>query len=33
VGISRDGRYVSVDTGKYSIAPWLASRIAADLAG
>lgn len=33
VGISRDGRYLSVDTGKYSIAPWLASRIAAALAG
>jgi hypothetical protein len=30
-GILRDGMYVSVDTGKYSMAPWLASQIAADL--
>jgi len=31
IGTSRDGRYLSVDTGKYSIAPWLAQRIAEDL--
>jgi hypothetical protein len=31
VGISSDGRYVSVDTGKYSIAPWLGKRIAEQL--
>jgi hypothetical protein len=31
VGIRRDGQYVSVDTGKYSIAPWLARTIADDL--
>jgi len=31
IGASADGRYISVDTGKYSIAPWLAHRIAADL--
>lgn len=31
VGITRDGMYVSVDTGKYSMAPWLASRVAAEL--
>lgn len=28
VGIHRDGNYFSVDTGKYSIAPWLARDIA-----
>lgn len=27
-GIRRHGRYVSVDTGKYSIAPWLARQVA-----
>lgn len=27
-GVSRHGSYVSVDTGKYSTAPWLASRVA-----
>jgi glycine/D-amino acid oxidase-like deaminating enzyme len=31
-GIVRRGNYVSVDTGKYSIAPWLARSIADDLA-
>lgn len=31
IGIVRSGSYVSVDTGKYSIAPWLASRIAEEL--
>lgn len=28
VGITAVGRYVSVDTGKYSIAPWLAAQVA-----
>ena len=28
VGITRAGAYFSVDTGKYSIAPWLASEVA-----
>lgn len=28
VGITAAGRYVSVDTGKYSIAPWLAEQVA-----
>lgn len=31
IGIKREGQYVSVDTGKYSIAPWLARTIADDL--
>ena len=31
VGIRREGQYVSVDTGQYSIAPWLAHTIADDL--
>lgn len=31
VGIQRAGRYVSVDTGKYSIAPWLAQQVADQL--
>ena len=31
VGIRREGQYVSVDTGKYSIAPWLARAVADDL--
>jgi len=30
-GILREGSYLSVDTGKYSIAPWLAERIAREL--
>ncbi len=28
VGITRTGAYFSVDTGKYSIAPWLANDVA-----
>lgn len=28
IGIQRRGRYLSVDTGKYSIGPWLAARVA-----
>jgi hypothetical protein len=28
IGITRTGSYISVDTGKYSIAPWLAREIA-----
>jgi hypothetical protein len=31
--ISRVGHYVSVDTGKYSIAPWLAEQIADEICG
>ncbi len=27
VGITRTGNYISVDTGKYSIAPWLAEKV------
>jgi hypothetical protein len=27
-GVVRDGGYISVDTAKYSIAPWLAARVA-----
>ena len=30
-GVFRDGRYLSIDTGKYSIAPWIADRLAAEL--
>jgi glycine/D-amino acid oxidase-like deaminating enzyme len=30
-GIFRDGRYLSIDTGKYSMAPWIAERVADDL--
>jgi hypothetical protein len=29
-GILRDGRYLSIDTGKYSMAPWIAERLAGD---
>ena len=29
IGITRAGSYFSVDTGKYSIAPWLAREVAA----
>lgn len=29
IGITRAGSYISVDTGKYSIAPWLAREVAA----
>jgi glycine/D-amino acid oxidase-like deaminating enzyme len=32
-GVQRRGRYLSVDTGKYSTAPWLAARIASAIAG
>jgi len=32
-GILRHGHYVSIDTGKYSIAPWLAQTVARDIAG
>jgi len=32
-GVRRRGRYLSVDTGKYSTAPWLAARIADAIAG
>lgn len=31
IGVMRDGHYLSVDTGKYSTAPWLANQIVADL--
>jgi glycine/D-amino acid oxidase-like deaminating enzyme len=31
VGIQRAGRYLSVDTGKYSLAPWLAQQVADQL--
>jgi hypothetical protein len=27
-GVFRRGNYISVDTGKYSTAPWLAQRLA-----
>jgi glycine/D-amino acid oxidase-like deaminating enzyme len=30
-GIVRDGRYLSIDTGKYSMAPWIADRVAGEL--
>jgi hypothetical protein len=33
VGVTRRGRYVSIDTGKYSIAPWLAAQVVNDIAG
>lgn len=32
-GVSRVGSYYSVDTGKYSIAPWLAHSLAGEIAG
>jgi len=32
-GVRRLGTYLSVDTGKYSTAPWLAKRLAAEIAG
>lgn len=32
-GITRQGSYVTVDTGKYSIAPWLADRLARQISG
>ncbi len=30
-GVFGNGRYLSIDTGKYSMAPWIADRLAADL--
>ena len=27
-GVARDGGYISVDTAKYSLAPWIAARVA-----
>jgi glycine/D-amino acid oxidase-like deaminating enzyme len=32
-GVRRSGSYISVDTGKYSTAPWLAERIADEILG
>jgi glycine/D-amino acid oxidase-like deaminating enzyme len=32
-GVSRSGTYISVDTGKYASAPWLARRIASEILG
>jgi hypothetical protein len=32
-GIARRGNYYSIDTGKYSIAPWLADGVAREIAG
>ena len=32
-GVRRSGSYISVDTGKYSTAPWLAQRIAEEVLG
>lgn len=32
-GVTRMGTYVTIDTGKYSAAPWLAHRLADELAG
>jgi hypothetical protein len=32
IGITRAGSYISVDTGTYSIAPWLAREVAAMIA-
>ncbi|MDC7789919.1 FAD-dependent oxidoreductase [Rhodoplanes sp. TEM] len=32
-GVTRSGTYVSIDTGKYSTAPWLAAQLAAEIAG
>ena len=32
-GVRRCGSYISVDTGKYSIAPWIASALADDIVG
>ena len=32
-GVTRDDSYFSVDTGKYSTAPWLARRLADEIAG
>jgi len=33
IGIQQHGTYFSIDTGKYSIAPWLAEEVAARIAG
>ena len=33
IGIHRAGAYISVDTGKYSIAPWLARQVADSITG
>jgi hypothetical protein len=32
-GVQRHGSYFSVDTGKYSTAPWLARELATEIAG
>ena len=32
-GVKRLGRYFSIDTGKYSTAPWLAEKLAGEVAG
>ncbi len=32
-GVFRDGRYLSIDTGRYSMAPWIADRLAGELFG
>ena len=33
IGIRQTGTYISVDTGKYSVAPWLAQQVAALITG
>ena len=33
IGIRRDDGYYSIETGKYSVAPWLASQVADEIAG
>jgi len=33
IGVRRAGTYISVDTGKYSIAPWLARQVADEILG
>lgn len=33
IQVVREGSYISIDTGKYSIAPWLARRVADELLG
>jgi len=32
-GVQREGNYYSVDTGKYSTAPWMAEQLAAEISG
>jgi len=32
-GVARQGTSFSIDTGKYSVAPWLARKIVSELAG